>query len=77
MLELFYSKMCELIVYLCNDTGNDHTGGSDICMALYIINLNSVLIIPACTRKLPLSCRHEMISRSGSSIILPTRNVFK
>jgi len=27
-----------LIVYLCNDTGNDHTGGSDIFMALCIIN---------------------------------------
>jgi hypothetical protein len=30
MIELFYSKMCELIVYLYNDTGNDHTESSDI-----------------------------------------------
>jgi hypothetical protein len=29
----------ELIVYLCNDTGYDHTGGYDIFMVLCIINL--------------------------------------
>ena len=44
MLELFYSKMCELIVYLCNDTGNNHTGGSDIFMALCIIHFSLIHI---------------------------------
>ena len=70
MIELFYSKMCELIVYLYNDTGNDYTEGSDICMALCIINLNSLLIIPSCTRKGSLSCRHQWLI--GPSIILPS-----
>jgi len=60
MIELFlFKKVCELIVYLYNDTGNDHTEGSDICMALCIINLNSLLIIPSCTRKRSLSCCHQ------------------
>jgi hypothetical protein len=59
MIELFYSKVCELIVNLWNDTGNDHTESSDIFMALCIINLNSLLIIPSCTRKRSLSCRHQ------------------
>ena len=27
---IFIQKVCELIVYLWNDTGNDHTGGSGI-----------------------------------------------
>jgi hypothetical protein len=68
-------KVCELIVNLWNDTGNDHTGGSDIFMSLCIINLNSLLIIPSCTRKQSLSCHHQWLV--GPSIILPTRNAFK
>ena len=39
------------------------------CMALCIINLNSLLIIPSCTRKGSLSCRHQWLI--GPSIILP------
>ena len=72
---IVFKKVCELIVNLWNDTGNDHTGGSDIFMALCINNLNSFLIIPSCTRKRSLSCRHQWLV--GPSIILPIRNVFK
>ena len=57
----FIQKVCELIVNLWNDTGIDHTGGSDICMALCIINFNSLLIIPSCTRKRSLSCHHQWL----------------
>ena len=62
-------------IYLCNDTGNDDTGGSDIFMTLCIINLNSLHINPSCTRKRSLSCRHQWLV--CPSIIRPTRNVFK
>jgi hypothetical protein len=33
--------VCELIVCQYNDTGNDHTGGSDIFMALCIVTILS------------------------------------
>ena len=56
-------------IYLCNDTGNDDTGGSDIFMTLCIINLNSLHINPSCTRKRSLSCRHQWLI--VPSIILP------
>jgi hypothetical protein len=65
-LLIFIQKVCELIVYLCNDTGNDPTGGSDIFMTLCIINLNSLLIIPSCTRKKSLSCRHQWLVHHSS-----------
>ena len=62
-LLIFIRKVCELVVYLCNDTGNDHTGSSDISVTLCIINLNSLLIIPSCTRKRSLSCHHQWSAR--------------
>jgi hypothetical protein len=65
-------SVCELIVNMWDDY---HIGGSVICMSLCINNLNSFLIIPSCTRKRSLSCRHQWLV--GPSIILPTRNVFK
>ena len=41
---MLFKKVCELIVYLCNDTGNHHTGGSDIFMALCIIHFSLIHI---------------------------------